>query len=77
MELRRTHRGEADPRLLWSFTWLGELSYREGLIEEARWFTRDEVRVGAEEGTLILPGGISISRSLVEAWYGGTLPGHW
>ncbi|MBZ5714849.1 tetratricopeptide repeat protein [Nannocystis pusilla] len=37
MELRRTHHGEADPRLLWSFTWLGELSYREGLVEEARW----------------------------------------
>ena len=27
--------------------------------------------------TLLLPGGISISRSLVEAWYGGTLPGRW
>ena len=37
MELRRTHYGEADPRLLWSFTWLGELSYREGNLEEARW----------------------------------------
>jgi NAD+ diphosphatase len=25
----------------------------------------------------VLPGGISISRSLVEAWYGGPLPGSW
>jgi NAD+ diphosphatase len=46
-------------------------------IEEARWFTREEVLAGAEAGTLVLPGGISISRSLVEAWYGGPLPGQW
>jgi NAD+ diphosphatase len=46
-------------------------------IEHARWFTRDEMRAEAEAGTLVLPGGISISRSLVEAWYGGPLPGAW
>jgi NAD+ diphosphatase len=46
-------------------------------IEDARWFTRAEMKEGAEAGTLILPGGISISRSLVEHWYGGTLPGQW
>jgi len=26
---------------------------------------------------LMLPGGVSISRSLVEHWYGGPLPGSW
>jgi NAD+ diphosphatase len=46
-------------------------------IEDARWFTRAEMKAGAEAGTLILPGGISISRSLVEHWYGGPLPGQW
>jgi NAD+ diphosphatase len=46
-------------------------------IEAARWFTREEVRAGAEDGSLVLPGGISISRSLVEDWYGEPLPGHW
>jgi NAD+ diphosphatase len=46
-------------------------------IEDARWFTREELRSGAEAGTLVLPGGISISRSLVEAWYGASLPGSW
>ena len=40
-------------------------------------FTRDEMRAEAEAGTLVLPGGISISRSLIEAWYGGPLPGQW
>lgn len=46
-------------------------------IQHARWFTREEMRAEAEAGTLILPGGISISRSLVETWYGGPLPGQW
>lgn len=46
-------------------------------IEEARWFSRAELRAGAEAGTLVLPGGVSISRSLIEAWYGGRLPGSW
>lgn len=46
-------------------------------ISDARWFTREQLSTGAEAGTLRLPGGISISRSLVEAWYGGPLPGSW
>jgi NAD+ diphosphatase len=46
-------------------------------IEDARWFTREEMRAGAEAGDLVLPGGVSISRSLVEHWYGGPLPGSW
>ena len=46
-------------------------------LEDARWFTRAEMREQAETGSLVLPGGVSISRSLVEHWYGGPLPGHW
>ncbi|HEX4191066.1 MAG TPA: NAD(+) diphosphatase [Marmoricola sp.] len=46
-------------------------------IEDARWFTREQMREEAEAGTLVLPGGISISRSLVEHWYGEALPGQW
>lgn len=46
-------------------------------IEEAHWFTRAEMRSQAEAGTLVLPGGVSISRSLIEGWYGGPLPGRW
>jgi NAD+ diphosphatase len=53
------------------------ISVDDDEIEEARWFTREEVLAGAEAGSLVLPGGISISRSLIEAWYGGPLPGHW
>jgi NAD+ diphosphatase len=46
-------------------------------IQDARWFTRAEMRAEAETGSLVLPGGVSISRSLVEDWYGGRLPGSW
>jgi NAD+ diphosphatase len=46
-------------------------------IEDARWFTRAQMKAEAEAGTLVLPGGVSISRSLVEHWYGGPLPGQW
>jgi NAD+ diphosphatase len=46
-------------------------------IEDARWFTRAEMKAEADAGTLVLPGGISISRSLVEWWYGEQLPGSW
>jgi NAD+ diphosphatase len=54
-----------------------EISVDNEEISDARWFTREEMKAEAEAGTLVLPGGISISRSLVEAWYGGTLPGRW
>lgn len=46
-------------------------------VDEARWFTRAQMREEAEAGTLVLPGGVSISRSLIEHWYGGPLPGSW
>ena len=54
-----------------------EISVDGDEISDARWFTRAQMRAEAEAGTLILPGGISISRSLVEAWYGAPLPGQW
>jgi NAD+ diphosphatase len=46
-------------------------------ITDARWFTREQMRTEAEAGTLLLPSGISISRTLIETWYGGQLPGQW
>ncbi len=54
-----------------------EIVRHDGELADARWFTRAEMRAAAEEGSLRLPGGISISRSLIEHWYGGALPGHW
>ena len=46
-------------------------------LRDARWFTRAEMREQTASGELVLPGGVSISRSLVEHWYGGPLPGQW
>lgn len=54
-----------------------EISVDGSEIEDARWFTRAQMKEEAEAGTLVLPGGVSISRSLVEHWYGGPLPGRW
>lgn len=46
-------------------------------IAEARWFTREDVRALVEAGTMALPGSISISRRLIEGWYGEDLTGSW
>lgn len=55
-----------------------EITIDPAEIADARWFTRAELRAQAESGEIALPGrGISISRSLIEAWYGGELPGEW
>jgi len=54
-----------------------EISVDGAEISDARWFSRADMKEEAEAGSLVLPGGISISRSLVEAWYGGPLPGSW
>lgn len=54
-----------------------DISVDDDELETARWFSRAELREEAEAGRVVLPGGISISRSLIEAWYGGPLPGQW
>lgn len=46
-------------------------------IVEARWWTRRRLAAEAAAGDVLLPGGVSISRSLIEHWYGGPLPGQW
>jgi NAD+ diphosphatase len=54
-----------------------EIAVDNDELDDARWFTRAEMKAEAEAGSLVLPGGVSISRSLVEHWYGGPLPGQW
>ncbi|MDP2289136.1 MAG: NAD(+) diphosphatase [Actinomycetota bacterium] len=46
-------------------------------ISEAMWFSRAEMRAACESGDLRLPPNISISRMLIERWYGEPLPGDW
>ncbi|HEY5135815.1 MAG TPA: NAD(+) diphosphatase [Candidatus Nanopelagicales bacterium] len=46
-------------------------------ISEVRWFTREQIRAGCEDGTVKIPPRVSIARRLVEHWYGEELPGSW
>jgi NAD+ diphosphatase len=53
-----------------------EISYNDGEIVEAAWFTRAEVREALAQGDwnsdsssrLLLPGSISIAREIIESW---------
>lgn len=46
-------------------------------IVDARWFSRDELGKLIGAGDVALPGVVSISRRLIEGWYGEELPGSW
>ena len=46
-------------------------------LEEARWFTRDEITKLTASGDLMLPPPVSISRWLVEQWHQGEISGSW
>ncbi len=43
-------------------------------MREVRWFTREELCRSVESGQVTVPGAASISRALIEHWYGGPLP---
>jgi NAD+ diphosphatase len=53
-----------------------ELSFNDGEIAEAAWFTRDEIRHALAQGDwtsdsgakFLLPGAISIAREIIESW---------
>ncbi|MGW5571400.1 NAD(+) diphosphatase [Nocardia thailandica] len=57
-----------------------ELVFADGEIAEAHWFTRDEVRAALHAGDwaaaqrsesrLLVPGSISIARTIIESWVG-------
>lgn len=38
-------------------------------LEDARWFSREDIRYGLKEGTLRLPSNISIAYRLIEDWF--------
>ena len=43
----------------------------------ARWFTRAELTELTNSGDVVVPGGVSISRWLIDSWHGGTVTGSW
>jgi NAD+ diphosphatase len=42
-------------------------------IVDARWFSRDELGAAISSGAIAVPSTISVSRRLIEGWYGGEL----
>lgn len=46
-------------------------------LVEARWFSRETLASECESGMVSLPPSTSISRMLIEDWYGSRLPGRW
>lgn len=47
----------------------GQICLGDRELEDARWFTRGEVREGLECGALLLPPKVSIAYQLVEDWF--------
>ncbi|MGL4744625.1 MAG: NAD(+) diphosphatase [Dermatophilaceae bacterium] len=50
-----------------------ELRMTDGEIEEARWFSRDDLAAALADGSVLISGRLSISRRLIEHWYGAPL----
>ncbi len=46
-------------------------------IAEARWLTREQLAAEVATGELLLPPPVSIAHRIIQAWYGGSLPGTW
>jgi len=46
-------------------------------VTSARWFSRGELSLLTTTGEVVLPGGVSISRWLIDTWHGGELTGSW
>jgi NAD+ diphosphatase len=51
-----------------------EITVDEDEIAEANWFSRDDLRKALLAGDLLMPPSLSISRWLIETWYGSDLP---
>ncbi|REE03506.1 NAD(+) diphosphatase [Citricoccus nitrophenolicus] len=43
-------------------------------VAHVRWFTREELEETVTSGDITIPGAASISRALIEHWFGGPLP---
>lgn len=49
------------------------LTLQEEEIQDARWFSRDELLEAATSRAVVLPSRISIARSLIELWFGAPI----
>jgi NAD+ diphosphatase len=51
-----------------------EITVDDEEIAEANWFSREDLRKALLSGDLLMPPSLSISRWLIETWYGSDLP---
>jgi len=51
-----------------------EINVDDEEIAEANWYSREDLKKAIENGDLLMPPSLSISRWLIETWYGGKLP---
>ncbi|WP_435107603.1 NAD(+) diphosphatase [Nocardiopsis synnemataformans] len=56
---------------------VGETERTDDEIGVTRWFTRAELAEAVHSEEVLLPGRVSIARTLIEHWYGADLPGGW
>ncbi|MFE9242681.1 NAD(+) diphosphatase [Nocardiopsis sp. NPDC006938] len=56
---------------------VGETERTDDEIAETRWFTRAALAEAVHAEEVVLPGRVSIARTLIEHWYGAELPGGW
>jgi len=54
-----------------------DISVDSAEIAEARWFSRDALHAACQASQVRLPPRLSISRYLIEQWFGERLPGDW
>jgi NAD+ diphosphatase len=50
-----------------------DLRLQDDEIAAARWFTREELLAALADGSLVVPGRVSIARRLLEHWFGGPI----
>ena len=51
-----------------------EINVDQEEIAEADWYSREDLKKAIESGDLLMPPSLSISRWLIETWYGEKLP---
>lgn len=56
---------------------VGETERTDDELASARWFGRTELADAVHNEEVLLPGRVSIARTLIEHWYGAELPGGW
>jgi len=54
-----------------------DISVDQDEIAEAYWFSRAELADAVAAGRVLLPPSVSVSRRLIERWFGAPLPGGW